>query len=329
MCTKHATTAGAMPNYGRIAAGLTGLLAVAASTRLTLVHVGQTDITSPLSSALIVFGVLTVVCSIVAPQAWRDGRRVLATLIVIAALAGEGFGLAASIERLASERAERQSVIAAPNHGRALAVAALRDAKAELADAVRRAADSTKGGCLAACQALQASELAARQRVAEREQSLKALGGTKPVSSVLAGLTGINADTLELVLSAMFGLSLSLGGATLIAYASSASGRVDTVAVQAIREQPSDIKVELLATPVRTGIVAVREQSAEQPAVVAAKGAILTLVSNGNQAPNSVRGLAKLIASSTTTTQVALATLISSGVLVRCADGIKLASEAA
>jgi hypothetical protein len=327
MCTKHATTAGAMPNYGRIAAGLTGLLAVAASTRLTLVHVGQTDITSPLSSALIVFGVLTVVCSIVAPQAWRDGRRVLATLIVIAALAGEGFGLAASIERLASERAERQSVIAAPNHGRALAVAALRDAKAELADAVRRAADSTKGGCLAACQALQASELAARQRVAEREQSLKALGGTKPVSSVLAGLTGINADTLEL--SAMFGLSLSLGGATLIAYASSASGRVDTVAVQAIREQPSDIKVELLATPVRTGIVAVREQSAEQPAVVAAKGAILTLVSNGNQAPNSVRGLAKLIASSTTTTQVALATLISSGVLVRCADGIKLASEAA
>jgi hypothetical protein len=243
MCTNHATTACATPNLGRIAAGLTGLLAVVASTRLTLVHVGQTDITSPLSGALIVFGALTVVCAIVAPQAWRDGRHVVAALMVIAALSGECFGLVASIERLASERAERQSIVAAPNRSRALAVAALSDAKTELADAVRRAADSTKGGCLAACEALRANETTARQRVADREQSLKALGGAKPTTSALAGLTGIDADKLELILSAMFGLSLSLGGATLIAYAANASGRVDPSMIRT----PATINVALLA----------------------------------------------------------------------------------
>jgi hypothetical protein len=160
---------GATADHSRLLSGIIGVTAIAAATRLTLSHAAAGDPFSPVGSALAIFGAVTVACAIVAPAAWRDGRRALAGLICVAALAGEAFGLAATVERLASERAERQRAASSGNVGRTLAVEHMTIARTELADAVRRAADATRGGCKTECEALRTNEAAARDRLATAE----------------------------------------------------------------------------------------------------------------------------------------------------------------
>jgi hypothetical protein len=200
-------------------AGAIGLGAIAAATRLTLAHAAGGDPFSPIGSALVIFGALTVGCAMVAPLAWRDGRRILAGLICVAALSGEAFGLAATIERMAIQRAERARVASASNITRTVATQRLDAARLELADAVRRTADATKGGCRGECEALRANEAAARQRLDAAEGSFAVHGAARNEASPLAALLGVDPGTVEMTLATLFGLALSVGGAGLIAFA--------------------------------------------------------------------------------------------------------------
>ena len=122
------------PTYpiARGAATLVGICAIAAATRLNLEHAAASDPTTPIGSAIAVFGFVTAACAVSAPRAWADGRTILSTVIVVAALAGELFGLSAAVERMAGQRAENERRIASLNVPRQIAVEALARTRTEI-----------------------------------------------------------------------------------------------------------------------------------------------------------------------------------------------------
>ena len=174
----------------RGAAALVGISAIAAATRLNLEHAAASDPTSPIGSAIVIFGFVTAACAISAPRAWADGRKFLSSLIVIAALAGEMFGLSAALERMATHRAESERRIASANAPYRIAVDALGIARHELIEATRRAADATRGGCGRECSALRQIEVEARHRVKAAEEALGTLGAPRSTGSAYSDEAG-------------------------------------------------------------------------------------------------------------------------------------------
>ena len=309
----------------RGAATLVGISAITAATRLNLEHAAASDPTTPIGSAIVVFGLVTAACAVSAPKAWAEGRKVLASVIVVAALAGELFGLSVTVERMAGQRAEIERRIASVDVPRQIAVEALIRTRTELTDAARRAAEATRGGCGRECTALRQGEADARQHVAVAEKALGGLGVARSPGSPLAKLTGVDPAGIEIGLAAMFGLALTLGGAGLVAFGSTPGQRHHTrsavsghglsnSAVQPL-VQPAvkdPVIVPPMAVPGHLG------QSGH--AAIAGKIVDLAKASNG-RLDSSVRGLAVLIGKPKSSVHVALVTLVSAGVLSRAGDG--------
>ena len=316
------------PGYpiARGAATLVGICAIAAATRLNLEHAAASDPTSPIGSAIVVFGLVTAACAVSAPRAWADGRKTLSTVIVIAALAGEMFGLSAAVERLASQRAETERLAASVNVPRQIAVEALGVARTELIEATRRAADATRGGCGRECSALRQIEAEARHRVFESEKALGTIGAPRPTGSPLAKLVGVDPAAIEIGLAALFGLALTFGGAGLVAFGAQPSRqRGDTRSAVPGRGLSNTIVQPLVqpavVEPVTPPQIAVPGQLGHpgQPEI-AGKIVEFALASNG-RLDRSVRGLAALLGKPKSSVHAALVALVSAGVLSKAGDG--------
>lgn len=214
-----------------VTACLVGLAAIACATRLNLEHAANSDPASPIGSAIVVFGLLTAACAIAAPKAWAEGRKILTGMIILAAIAGEVFGLSAAVERMATLRAEQDRLKVSANMSRQLAADALTNARLELTEAARKATEATRGGCGRECLALRDVEANARQRVVDAEKTLGDLGAERPTVSPLAKILNLDATHLEIGLSALFGLALTLGGAGLLAFGAYNPGHVEATLV--------------------------------------------------------------------------------------------------
>ncbi len=309
----------------RGAATLVGICAITAATRLNLEHAAASDPTTPIGSAIVVFGLVTAACAVSAPRAWVEGRKILTTVILLAALAGELFGLTVTIERLAGQRAEIERRIASLDVPRQIAVEALIRTRTELTDATRRAAEATRGGCGRECSALRQGEADARHRVADAEKALGELGVARSPGSPLAKLTGVDPAGIEIGLAAMFGLALTLGGAGLVAFGSTPGQRRDTRSAVPAHGLSNTI-VQPLVQPAVTGPVTLPPIAvsghlgqAGQPEI-AGKIVAIAKASNG-RLDSSVRGLAALMGKPKSSVHVALVTLVSAGVLSRAGDG--------
>ena len=90
-----------------ITAGITAMAAGAALNVTHLVEGGQ-PLFSPMTGAILALALGAVAAALVAGEAWRTGRKVLASCLVLSIVAGEGFGLIMGAERLLSAREERQ-----------------------------------------------------------------------------------------------------------------------------------------------------------------------------------------------------------------------------
>ena len=305
---------------------LVGICAITAATRLNLEHAAASDPTSPIGSAITVFGLVTAACAVSAPRAWAEGRKILTSVIVVAALAGEMFGLSAAIERMAGQRAETERLAASVNVPRLIAVEALGVARTELVEATRRSADATRGGCGRECSALRQIEAEARHRVFESEKALGTIGAPRPTGSPLAKLMGVDPVTIEIGLATLFGLALTLGGAGLVAFGAQPSGQRDDIRSAVPRRGLSNTIVQPLVQPAVVALVtpppmAVPGQlgHAGQPEI-AGKIVEFAMASNG-RLDRSVRGLAALIGKPKSSVHAALVTLVSAGVLSKAGDG--------
>lgn len=71
-----------------------------------------------MTGAVLALALGVVAAALVASEAWRSGRKILALCLVASVVAGEGFGLIMRAEPLLSAREERQRVAAMTNTAR-------------------------------------------------------------------------------------------------------------------------------------------------------------------------------------------------------------------
>jgi hypothetical protein len=145
-----------------------------------------------------------VAAALVAGEAWRTGRKLLAWCLVLAVVAGEGFGLIIGAERLLIAREGRQRMANVMNTTRWIAVVRVESATSTLA-ATQAAVleEARRGGCKAACQALQVEAEQARQRLEAANRALEAAPAEKD-TALLATTLGLPPALLEIVPALLF-----------------------------------------------------------------------------------------------------------------------------
>jgi hypothetical protein len=261
----------------------------------------------------------------------------LAAVFALSLVAGETSNAVAIAERAMAHRDMKSATISGANDHTVKAHQRVTSADAALNDHRKRSTElvATKG-CADACRTLlqaQDDTLAGDVRSARADA---AKTSTPRQANPLAHSLGWQPWALDLVSSLIASLAINGLAFALLCFASSSVGKRRENDAASIPVRTPEVMIVLPTGSDRThevpetGAVAATgsKQAPEQPAVVAAKSNIIRVVASGQPAPSSVRGLAKLIESSTSTTQVALAALISSGVLIRAADGLKLATDA-
>src|SRR5262245_10174250 len=138
-----------------ITAGVTVMAAGAALNVTHLVDGGQ-PLLSPMTGAVLALALGAVAAALIAGEAWRSGRTILATCLVLSIVAGEGFGLIMGAERLLSAREERQRAASEVNTARWVATVRVETASATLAATeAAMLKEAGRGGCKGACQSLQ------------------------------------------------------------------------------------------------------------------------------------------------------------------------------
>src|SRR5262245_34600505 len=115
-----------------ITAGVTAIAAAAALNVTHLVEGGQ-PLFSPMTAAIVALALGAVAAALVVSEAWRSGRRTLASCLVLSIVAGEGFGLIMGAERLLTAREERQRAASEVNTGRWIATVRVESASTMLA----------------------------------------------------------------------------------------------------------------------------------------------------------------------------------------------------
>ena len=156
--------------------------------------------------------------ALVASEAWRSGRRTLASCLVLSIVAGEGFGLIMGAERLLFAREERQRAASEVNTARWIATVRVELASSMLA--ITEAAllkEMGRGGCKSACQALQAEAEQARQRLEAANRALQSAPAEKN-TALLATTLGLPPALLEIVPALLFSAALNGLAFTLLAF---------------------------------------------------------------------------------------------------------------
>jgi len=197
-----------------------GVAAIAAGASLNVTHLvdGGQPLFSPMTGAVVALAVGAVAAALVASEAWRSGRKFLTWCLVLSVVAGEGFGLIIGAERLLLAREERQRMASEVNTSRWVAVVRVESATSTLA-ATEAAVleEARRGGCKAACQALQAEAVQARQRLEAANRALEATPAEKN-TALLASTLGLPPALLEIVPALLFSAALNGLAFTLLAF---------------------------------------------------------------------------------------------------------------
>ena len=201
-------------------ASTAGIFAIAASAGLNMSHLveGGQPLVSPMTGAILALALGAVAAALVATEAWRSGRKTLASCLILSIAAGEGFGLIMGAERLLSAREDRQRAAAATNTARWTATVRYEAASSALGAAEAAALkEAGRGGCKEACQALQAEAERARRRLEAASSMLVATPAEKN-KALLAMALGIPPALLEIVPALLFSAALNGLAFTLLAF---------------------------------------------------------------------------------------------------------------
>jgi hypothetical protein len=246
-----------------MAAGITAIAAGAALNVTHLVEGGQ-PLVSPMTGAVLALALGAVAAALVAGEAWQSGRKGLASCLVLALVAGEGFGLIMGAERLLSAREERQRAAAAVNTARWTAMVRYEAASAALIAAEAAALkEAGRGGCQSACQALQAEAQLARQRLAVANSELVATPAEKN-NALLATTLGLPPALLEIVPALLFSTALNGLAFALLAF----GAHMPTQSAVASPTGPAEAQVQPSkgrAQQVRSFVEAYRVRHARDP----------------------------------------------------------------
>ena len=205
-----------------IMAGVAATLAAAALNVTHLIDSGQ-PLLSPMTGAILALALAAVAAALVAGEAWRSGRRVLAWCLVLCVVAGELFGLVIGAERLLSVREDRQRAAAAINTARWTATVRFEAASAALTNAEAAILNEAgRGGCKSACQALQAEADRARARLEAASIALQSAPAEKN-RMLLASTLGLRPAIMEIVPALLFSVALNGLAFTLLAFGADTS----------------------------------------------------------------------------------------------------------
>ena len=334
--SRIATVTGAFLRLTAVAAGA-GILAASTNAIIAAQNLNGPD---ALSVAALAAGV--AVGSIVIPRA----KRALAAALLVGLLAGEGYGLIVSAERIIERRSASTAVVTQSSQVQANAKTRLAKAETALgAQRVNAANTSALPDCGKGCRATldaQASDLKS-----EIEAARKAVNEAPAPKSAhpLADKLGMSPVTLDLLAAALLSLATTVIAATLVCWgarpaAPLSAAPLSAVVSPAIPEPvveaalPQQKKDSTARTPAKRPGKAMSGKSKQapgQPAVKRAEAQIIDIVrANNGSVKTSVRGLAALIGDvSKSTTATALAGLVASGALVRAGDVFVLAQQAA
>lgn len=231
MKTKHTTTEGwNIPGFaGKALAGLTGCGILAASTNATVAAAGLDT-----THAVVLWGIAagTAIGAVAIGAAWAGKRRAIAVAILLAAGAGEAYGVLSTAERVVNERGIKAAAVeeqALQHKGAEEMLSRAQQKAARLDDDVT--AETKKGGCAKVCQGLKAQR---DQAVADAGTAMvfyQAHPAPVVQSGALAKALGISATGVDLILAGLASVAGNGLAALLIAFAAHASHRpVVTVA---------------------------------------------------------------------------------------------------
>src|SRR5262245_12800353 len=246
-------------------------MAAAAALNVTHLVDGGQPWFSPMTAAVVALALGAVAAALVASEAWRSGRKLLAWCLVLSVVAGEGFGLIIGAERLLSAREERQRLASEVNTARWIAVVRVESATSALAATEAAVLDEArKGGCKAACQALQTEAEQARQRLEAANRALEAAPAEKN-TALLAATLGLPPPLLEIVPALLFSAALNGLAFTLLAFGAHAPIQDIAVAQNIAAAAPTEIAgAQMLpvlgrAAQVRSFVDAYRKRHGRDP----------------------------------------------------------------
>src|SRR5262245_18223243 len=208
-----------------------GVAAIAAGAALNVTHLveGGQPLVSPMTGAVLALALGAVAAALVAGEAWRSGRKILASCLVASVVAGEGFGLIMGAERLLAAREERQRAAEMTNTARWTATVRFEATNSALAATeTAMLKEAGRGGCKVACQALQMEADQARQRV-ETANAVLAASPAAQNRALLATTLGLPPALVEIVPALLFSTALNGLAFTLLAFAAHGPSSLELV----------------------------------------------------------------------------------------------------
>lgn len=213
-----------LTRLGAIAAG--GLiLYLAAET--TLAHLGQT--TGPGANLMRALALGVAVGAVAIGLAWHHSRVILATVIALALVAGEAYGLLSTAERMVAARDASQADVRSTAADRQTAAARVKAAETALAKANENAAaEASKRHCARECRTLLEGAItkAGIELVAART-ALEQIPAVTASATPLADRLGWPSWAVDLIQAALASLAANGLGASLIAFGAHGGPKAD------------------------------------------------------------------------------------------------------
>ncbi len=314
--------------FSRLFASLIGAGIVAASTFsiVSAQNLHGSDAALPLALAA---GLIAG--AVVLPRAGLG----LGIVIAVALICGEGFGLISQMDRVVMLRDAQTNTINGSNDARHRAERRLdRALQTQAAQRTDAANTVTLPSCKTECRLLLESQSTALgTEVTESRNHLAQvtaqLGSSVRSAHPLASRLGIDPVVLDLVAAGLLSVGANLLGAALVAFGAR-PGTVSSHTQVALPEHPGQSQLTAPAEQVNATLVpALGTLANAGPSRVKAAEAVVINLQERKQVPSNVRGLAALIGSSPTSTHIAVAALLSAGVIERAGDVLVMAKQVA
>lgn len=237
----------------RLGAMAAGGLILYLAAETTLAHLGQT--TGPGANLMRALALGVAVGAVAIGLAWHHSRVILATVIALALVAGEAYGLLSTAERMVAAREASQADARSTAADRQTAAARVNAAETALAKANENAAaEASKRHCARECRALLEGAItkAGLEFVAARA-ALEQIPAVTASATPLADRLGWPSWAVDLIQAALASLAANGLGASLIAFGAhggpkpQTSGRPE-VQVAGRDAIPGDIVADALAT---------------------------------------------------------------------------------
>ncbi|MBK9080214.1 MAG: hypothetical protein IPL91_14490 [Hyphomicrobium sp.] len=240
---------GAQGNGPRALSILAGVGLLSATAHLTILGLG--GYSEPHTYLVIAMAIATAIGGLTVSHTLSDKRYVVAFCIVVGLIAGEGFGLVTTGERVIAERDAKQAPIRAAQKAHDDAKAALKDARTAKANLDERVVtEAAKKNCVKNCRALLEQQVAtAVADIANAERNLADAPAPDASASALADRTGFASWKIDIFTAILAALGGNVLGAAMIVAGAHSIGTGDTRSARA----PSALQAKPLPPHHRLG----------------------------------------------------------------------------